>query len=418
LTQSLVGKTLGSFVVEDEIGSGGMGTVLLARQVSLDRPVVLKRIRRDLAELPDLGERFRREAHAAGQVHHQNVVAVYDRFRWRADEYIAQEYVDGIDLASALSRHGPLPWRVAVMIALEVARGLEEIHAQGTVHRDLKPANILLGRRGEVKIADFGLALEATGSSLTEPGVMIGSPSYMPPEQMLGERVDARCDVFALGVILYETLAGAPPYRLQASRSDDDGATATAEPARTDSLLTRMQRERYTRIRRQAPRTPRWLARLIRRCLRPKPRQRPATSREIRQTLESGLGSLSPGDLRSDLASWLWQQQLLDRRENETVVQVSARPPRPSRLRRRAVGVAVAGCLTAVLAAATVWWIDARPMGVTGSLERLGSELREISPLERLYPTAPRASDQGPDAPGLRPRPEDSQPSSRNPAAD
>ena len=106
----------------------------------------------------------------------------------------------------ALDLGGDYPELFAPLFAphgVEVVRGLEEIHAQGTVHRDLKPANILLGRRGEVKIADFGLALEAAGSSLTEPGVMIGSPSYMPPEQMLGERVDARCDVFSLGVILY-----------------------------------------------------------------------------------------------------------------------------------------------------------------------------------------------------------------------
>jgi serine/threonine protein kinase len=396
-----------------------MGTVLLARQVSLERPVVLKRIRRDLAEVPDLAERFRREAHAAGQVHHQNVVAVYDRFRWRADEYIAQEYVDGIDLASALVRHGPLPWRTAVMIGLEVSRGLEEIHAQGTVHRDLKPANILLGRRGEVKIADFGLALEATGSSLTEPGVMIGSPSYMPPEQMLGERVDARCDVFALGVILYEMLAGAPPYRLRAGVAASDGATASAEPARTESLLTRMQRERYARIRRRAPRTPRALARLIRRCLRPKPRQRPATSREVRQALEHVLGSLSPGDLRSDLASWLWQQQILDRRGNETVVQVSARPPRSLRTGRRRLAVAAAGCLLVGFALATVWWIDARPLAVSPTLGRITSELRGLSALRGLYPSAPQlAAREGETRAGLRPRPEAPESRARNPEAD
>jgi serine/threonine-protein kinase len=159
VSSNLIGKTLGNFVVEDEIGSGGMGVVLLARQTSLDRPAVLKRIRRDLGSYPQLSERFQREARAAAQIHHQNVVAVYDCFSWRSDQYIAQEYVDGVDLSTAISRSGPLPWRVAGLIALEVARGLDEIHGIGTVHRDLKPANILLGRRGEVKIADFGLAL-------------------------------------------------------------------------------------------------------------------------------------------------------------------------------------------------------------------------------------------------------------------
>ena len=161
-----VGKTLGNFVVEGEVGRGGMGVVLRARQESLDRPVVLKQVRRDLLEFPELLERFQREARAAGAVHHQNVVAVYDCFSWRGNHYIAQEFVDGVDLSSALSITGAMPWRIAALIGLQVARRLEEIHSLGTVHRDLKPANILLGRRGEVKIADFGLALEARGSGV------------------------------------------------------------------------------------------------------------------------------------------------------------------------------------------------------------------------------------------------------------
>ena len=172
-----IGKNLGSYTVEGEIGSGGMGEVLLARQTSLDRPAVLKKIRRDLCELPELAERLQREARTAAAIHHPNVVAVYDCFSVRGSQYIAQEFVDGCDLRTVLDRCGALPWRIAGLIALEVARGLEEIHNFGTVHRDLKPQNILIGRRGEVKIADFGLALEATGSALTLPGVVIGSPS-------------------------------------------------------------------------------------------------------------------------------------------------------------------------------------------------------------------------------------------------
>ncbi|MBW2294314.1 MAG: serine/threonine protein kinase [Deltaproteobacteria bacterium] len=191
---SLIGKTLGNYIVEGELGSGGMGVVLLARQESLDRPAVLKKIRPELREDAELAERFRREARTAAAIHHPNVVAVYDRFAWRGNEYIAQEFVDGADLSSVLKCCGPLPPRIASMIVLEVVRGLEEIHTQGTVHRDLKPQNIIVGRKGEVKIADFGLALDAHSPGLTQPGVMLGSPPYMPPEQMLGERVDARTD--------------------------------------------------------------------------------------------------------------------------------------------------------------------------------------------------------------------------------
>jgi len=325
------GRTLGNFVVEDEVGHGGMGVVLLARQPSLDRPAILKKVRRGIADMPELLERFQREARAAAAVHHQNVVSVYDFFSFRGDQYIAQEYVEGLDLKSALLRTGPLPWRVAALIALEVTRGLEVIHANGTVHRDLKPANILLGRRGEVKIADFGLALEATGSALTQPGIMIGSPCYMPPEQMLGERVDARGDLFALGVVLYEMLAGMPPH---------------PEPAEGDtvSLLTRMQKEQYARVRKGAPKTPRFLARLIRQLLRGKPRKRIASTTDLRRRLEKRLGNPSASDSAAELASWLWDRHVFETRAGETVVRIAvpAPAPRMSALLRWGAGGAVA----------------------------------------------------------------------------
>lgn len=315
---TLIGKTLGSYVVEDEIGSGGMGEVLLARQTSLDRPAVIKKIRRDLCELPDLLERFRREARVAAAIHHQNVVAVYDCFSWRGGEFIAQEYVDGVDLSTALARCGPMPWRVASMICLEIVRGLQEIHAHGTVHRDLKPQNILLGRRGEVKIADFGLALEASGSSLTKTGVMIGSPPYMPPEQMLGERVDARCDLFSVGVILYELLSGCLPY-------------PEPEEDETEGLLSRMQREKYLRLRKRRPGTPRFLARMVRGCLRAKARNRIPNATEIRRRLDKALGEMPPEDMRGELTAWLWENQVFDTRENETVVRIVERAPESAR---------------------------------------------------------------------------------------
>ena len=133
-----------------------MGIVLLARQTSLDRRAVLKRIRRDLGSFLELAERFQREARAAAQFHHENIVAVYDCFTQRSDHYIAQEYVDA--RPGHRLRTGAMPWRIAALIALEVSRGSRR-SALGIVHRDMKPANILLGRRGQVKIADFGLAL-------------------------------------------------------------------------------------------------------------------------------------------------------------------------------------------------------------------------------------------------------------------
>jgi serine/threonine-protein kinase len=315
------GRVLGGFVVEREIGRGGMGIVSLARQTSLDRPAVLKKLRRDLSGTPEVHERFEREAQAAAAVHHENVVAVYDCFQHRGDAYIAQEYVAGVDLHTALLRGGPFPARIAALVALAMARGLEEIHAHGMVHRDLKPRNILLGQRGEVKIADFGVALAPRGPVLTQPGVALGSPPYMSPEQMQGERVDARSDLFALGVVIYEMLTGRPPY----PRPQED------DP---ESLVQRMRKERYARLRGGASRTPGWLARLVRRCLRGKARRRLGSTTVLRRELEAHLGCPSSADARAELASWLWDHQVHEATDGETVVRVAT----PKRLPAQGFG--------------------------------------------------------------------------------
>jgi serine/threonine-protein kinase len=327
-------RSIGSFAVERELGSGGMGLVLLGRHVPLDRLAVLKRLRPEFAANQELVQRFAREARAAAAVHHQNVVAVYDWIAWRGEHYIAQEYVDGADLRAVLAQAGRLPWRIAALVALELARGLEAIHARGTVHRDLKPANVLLGRAGEVKIADFGIALEATSDGLTRPGLTIGTPPYTAPEQLVGERADSRSDLFALGVVLYEMLAGVPPHR-------ESGA------GESQALLTRMQKERYTPLRKAAGDAPRWLARLVRSLLRGKPRARPASAQRVRRTLEQRL-RVFPAEARLELASWLWEEGVFQPREGDTVVLPAGGIGGAHRWRR----LALAACLVAALAAA------------------------------------------------------------------
>ncbi|MBW1884607.1 MAG: serine/threonine protein kinase [Deltaproteobacteria bacterium] len=331
---SLIGKSLGNYIVEGELGSGGMDVVLLARQESLDRPAVLKESRPELREDAELAERFRREARTAAAIHHPNVVAVYDRFAWRGNEYIAQEFVDGADLSSVLKCCGPLPPRIASMIVLEVVRGLEEIHTQGTVHRDLKPQNIIVGRKGEVKIADFGLALDAHSPGLTQPGVMLGSPPYMPPEQMLGERVDARCDLFSLGVVLYELLTNRLPY--PEPGSDE-----------SESLLNKMRKERYPALRKHVRGVPRHLKKIVRGCLKAKARRRISSAALIRRQLERELGRQSPIEMRQQLAGWLWEHQVFECRENETVVR-TVEPvslPETSIWRRSAIAALLAAAI-------------------------------------------------------------------------
>ena len=326
-------RTIGNFAIERELGAGGMGVVLLGRHMSLERLAVLKRLRPDLSSSDELVERFAREARAAAGVHHQNVVAVYDWISWRGEHYIAQEYVDGVDLRVALAELGALPWRKAALMALELARGLEAIHARGTVHRDLKPANILLGRNGDVKIADFGVAIGATQDGLTRPGTTVGTPPYVAPEQLLGERVDARGDLFALGVVLYELLAGATPFR---EPSTDEN----------DTLLTRIQRARYAHVRSASPHTPRWLARLVRALLRAKPRSRPSSAQLVRRLLERKLGAF-PTDAKLELANFLWGENVFLPREGDTVVLSTPAPVGvvARRLRRVALAASLAGAL-------------------------------------------------------------------------
>jgi len=308
-----------------------MGVVYLARQPALNRQVVLKTLRRDRPEQDTNDQRFEREAQAAASIHHQNVVGVYDSFAWRGTRYIAQEYVAGSDLGFVLHEVKSIDPRVAALIILELARGLEEIHSRGIVHRDLKPSNILLGRNGEVKIADFGIVLDSTGPALTQTGHAIGTPPYMSPEQYLGDRVDERSDLFAVGVLLYEMLTGEPPF------SDAESETG-------EGLVRRIEAGRYASPRQSASNTPRYLVRLIRACLRPKPRKRLRSAVALRHSLERHLRSPAPAECRDEISAWMWNRGVFETAEDETVALKRAEP-RPKRAAKRwrtaAVGASV-----------------------------------------------------------------------------
>ena len=306
-------KTIGNYEVRRELAQGGMGVVYLATQPALEREVVVKSLRRGFADDPSLEERFRREAQAAAAIHHQNTVAVYDCFAWRGERFIVQEYVAGEDLAAVLRIVRRVDPRIAGMIALEIARGLEEVHARTVVHRDLKPGNILIGRAGEVKIADFGIALEQQKSALTQVGHAVGTPGYMSPEQHRGERADQRSDVFSFGVLLYEMLTGALPFQ-QADEADED------EPP----LIHQIEAGHYVPARRLTPGIPRSQAALIRRCLHARPKRRIQSATEIRQALERSIGRVTPADCRSEIAAWLWERGVFVAEGNETGV---IRPP-------------------------------------------------------------------------------------------
>ena len=206
-------KQIGHYEITGTLGEGGMGVVYSARDARLDRTVALKMIRRASAD-PDAAERLRREARAAAAVSHPNICQLYDIGEESGDLFIAMEYLEGESLARRLER-GPVPLDESVRIVLAMLAALDALHGRGLIHRDLKPSNVFLTPHG-VKLLDFGLARPVSMSDgetrLTGPGTIFGTPQYMPPEAVLGRPVDARGDIFAAGVVLYEMLTGNAPF--------------------------------------------------------------------------------------------------------------------------------------------------------------------------------------------------------------
>ena len=228
------GERVGPYTVLSLLGAGGAGEVWRARDTRLARDVAIKVLLPHLSSDAARVRRFADEARAVGSLNHPNIVAVYDVGDYRGAPFLVSEYLDGETLRTRLQA-GPLRSTDVVAIALDVARGLAAAHARGIVHRDLKPENVFIGQDGAVKILDFGVAkLQAPGDGLasgadTITGSIVGTAGYMAPEQVRGEDVDARTDLFALGVMLYEMLAGAAPFK-RASVFETLQAIVTVEP--------------------------------------------------------------------------------------------------------------------------------------------------------------------------------------------
>ncbi len=220
LAQQLVGQTVDNrFLVRSLVASGGMGAIYRAVQTSVNRDVALKVVLGD--PTADLARRFLLEARTTSQLTSVHTVTTLDfgLDTERSFLFLALEYLEGEDLRARIARNGPLPWRRALHITRQIAMSLEEAHGKGIVHRDLKSANVYLVRQGAdedfVKVLDFGIALlrEGATSNITRTGAVVGTPEYMAPEQAMGERLDGRADLYALGVTLYEMLTGRLPFQ-------------------------------------------------------------------------------------------------------------------------------------------------------------------------------------------------------------
>lgn len=273
------GIRLGPYVIVSPIGEGGMGEVYEARDTRLDRRVAVKVLPPGLGDSPQLRERFDREARLISQLNHPNICTLYDVGRHDGSAYLVMELIDGENLADRIAR-GPLPLRDVIRYGVDIAAALECAHRSGIVHRDLKPGNVMLTRSG-AKVLDFGLAkyTEApspvTGATMQKPltgaGTVVGTLQSMAPEQLDGREADARTDIFAFGLILYEMATGRRAF-VGASRTSLIAAILEQDPQPMSSLQ---------------PMTPMALERIVRVCLEKDPEQRWQTAHDVRLQLQA-----------------------------------------------------------------------------------------------------------------------------------
>src|SRR3954468_21409623 len=211
-SDTLIGRTFDTrYVIERKLGSGGMADVYLAEDQELGRRVALKLLDDRHASDEQFVERFRREAQSAAGLNHPSIVSIFDRGYAEGTYYIAMEYLDGRTLKELLVKNGPTPVPIAIDYGRQILGALAFAHRNGIVHRDIKPHNIVVGTDGRLKVTDFGIA-RSGASQMTEAGSIVGTAQYLSPEQARGAPVDARSDLYSLGIVLYEMLTGKVPF--------------------------------------------------------------------------------------------------------------------------------------------------------------------------------------------------------------
>ena len=263
-------ERIGNCRIVEEIASGGMAVVYRAVQEPLGRTVAIKALKTSVAAEENVVTRFEREAKSLANLQHENIIHVYDFHHERGAMFIVMEYVQGIDLYDLLEKCGRVPYDVAAILAMQVARAMDYVHYRGIVHRDIKPANIMIARTGGVKVMDFGIARDTSFGDLTEAGTGIGTPAYMSPEQVLGDKLDARSDIFSLGVVLYQMVTGKKPF------VEDEKKSA----------MHKIRLEKHESARAVNPEVPRELGNIIDRCLEKQPRDRWRSAQHMVMALE------------------------------------------------------------------------------------------------------------------------------------
>ena len=276
----MLGDTLGNrYVLSSPLGTGGMAEVFLAHDRMLDRELALKVLKEEYAKDEGFASRFRKEARSAAALSHPYVVQIYDQGRLEDGRYyIAMEHVPGGNLEDLILRRGTLDPAEAANLASQVAEVLGAAHERGIVHRDIKPQNVLLDEVGDAKVADFGIAVAASKTSTSETGLLFGTPSYMSPEQAMGERVGPPSDLYSLGVVLYEMLTGSVPFAAE-------GALATAMKHVIEPPLPPRKRN---------PSVPEGMDALVMRLLAKDPEDRYGSAAELDEDLRRARARLPP----------------------------------------------------------------------------------------------------------------------------
>ena len=344
-TSDLTGRELGDYRILRKLGTGGMAEVYLAEQRSLSRQVALKVLNRSLATDASYVARFQNEARAAASLVHPNIVQIFEVGQEQGIHFIAQEYVAGKNLGQLLECEGAFQPALVLDVLRQVVSALCKAEELAIVHRDIKPENILLSNSGEVKVADFGLArIQNTDTkTLTQVGVAMGTPLYMSPEQVEGKPVDARSDIYSLGVSCYHLLAGVPPHT-----GDTALAVAVQHLHNTPEPLENVR-----------PDLPSALARIVHNMLAKKPSGRPASPSDLLVQLRelaqvAALEGWAEGPDDWSLAEWIATEPARSRNSAELgqVMQAEARLQTGGRnFRRLALGLAAAALLGVLLGA-------------------------------------------------------------------
>jgi len=359
------------YEIISEIGTGGMAVVYKAIQKSLDRTVAIKELKKSYHGDAQIVKRFERESRVAASLQHENIVHIYDY--WKKPHYaIVMEYVDGTTLADVIDKTGALPIDVGVMIAIQVSSALDYAHMRGLIHRDIKPGNIIIKRNGEVKLMDFGIAHTRSLEALTLPGTMIGTPAYMSPEQILGQELDIRSDIFSFGIVLYEMFAGIKPF------ADDDTRAVTAKIVKDSFQPPR-------RINSQIPRRLQWL---IKKCLRKKPKRRYGAMLEVEKKLGKRLaGRTTKAGSLLRISEYLVSMNVFEAAPQQEAMIVTTKVPLIARFKRVLLPAAL---LLMVAGAGLAYYVWLGP-GRTPSQIPAASQISAPSLVTRPLQTAPIA---------------------------